>query len=56
MKNYKFKTTKENKLRVNLKYPAHYTLLWTAYVNDIYNIYLAPKKKHQKYFTRIYWS
>ena len=46
MKNYKFKVTKEDKLKVNLKYLAYYILLWIACVNNIYSIYLVPKKKY----------
>ena len=46
--------TKKNKLRVNLKHLVYYILLWTACVDNMYSIYLALKKKYQKYFTRIY--
>ena len=51
---YKFKLKNKNKLRVNPKYTAHYTLLWIAYVDNIYNIYRAPKDKNRKYLVRIY--
>jgi len=51
---YRFKLKEEDKLRVNLKYAAYYTLLWIAYVDNIYNIYRVPKDKNQKYPVRIY--
>jgi len=46
---------KNNKLRVNLRYLAHYTLLWIVYVDNYYNIHKAPKKKNYKYLVRMYW-
>jgi len=45
----------DNKLRVNLKHLAHYTLLWIVYMDDYCNIYKALKKKNYKYLVRIYW-
>jgi len=51
---YRFKLKDKDKLRVNLKYIAYYILLWIAYVDNIYNIYRAPKDKNQKYLVRIY--
>jgi len=51
---YRFKLKNKNKLRVNLKYIAHYILSWIAYMDNIYNIYRAPKDKNQKYLVRIY--
>jgi len=53
---YRLKLKNKDKLRVNLKYIAHYTLLWIAYVDNIYNIYRAPKDKNRKYLVRIYWA
>ena len=53
---YRFKLKDKNKLRVNLKNAAHYTLLWIACVDDICNIYRAPKDKNWKYLARIYWA
>ena len=53
---YKFKLKDKNKLRVNLKHAAYYTLSWIACVNDMCNIYRAPKDKNQKYPVRIYWA
>ena len=51
---YRFKLKNKNKLRVNPKHAAHYTLLQIACVEDIYNIHRAPKDKNQKYLVRIY--
>jgi len=51
---YRFKLKDKNKLKVNLKYAAHYTLLWIAYVDNIYNMHRAPKDKNRKYLVRIY--
>jgi len=45
----------DNKLRVNLKHLAHYTLAWIAYIDNYYNIYKVPKEKNYKYLIRIYW-
>ena len=45
----------DDKLRVNLRYLAHYTLLWIVYVDNYYNIHKAPKKKNYKYPIRMYW-
>jgi len=45
----------DNKLRVNLKHPTHYILLWTAYIDNYYNIYKTPKKKNYKYPVKMYW-
>ena len=44
-RNKKFKITKDNKLRVNLKHLAHYILLQIACVDNLCNIYLVLKKK-----------
>ena len=51
---YRFKLKSEDKLRVNLKYAAYYTLLWIAYMDNICNIYRALKDKNRKYLVRIY--
>jgi len=51
---YRFKLKDKDKLRVNLKYIAYYTLSWIAYMEDIYNMHRAPKDKNQKYLVRIY--
>jgi len=46
---------KNNKLRVNSKYLAHYTLSWIVYINNYCNIHKAPKARNYKYLVRIYW-
>jgi len=51
---YRFKLKNKDKLRVNLSHLVHYTLLWIAYIDNVYNIYRAPKNKNQKYLVRIY--
>ena len=51
---YRFKLKDEDKLRVNLKHVAHYTLSWIACVDDMCNIYRALKDRNQKYLVRIY--
>jgi len=51
---YRFKLKDKDKLRVNPKYIAHYTLSWIAYVDDMCNMYRAPKDKNWKYLARIY--
>ena len=51
---YRFKFKNKDKLRVNLKHIAHYTLLWIAYIDNMCNIYRVPKDKNQKYLVRIY--
>ena len=53
-RNYRFKLKDEDKLRVNLKHLAHYTLLWIAYIDNYYNIYKILKVKNWKYLVRIY--
>ena len=40
---------------MDLKYLAHYTLLWIAYMDNYYNIYKVPKKRNYKYLVRMYW-
>ena len=53
-RNRQFKITKDDKPRVNLKYPVHYILLWIAYVDNLCNIYLTLKKKQQRYLIKMY--
>ena len=50
---YQFKLKDKNKLRVNLSYLAYYTLLWIAYVDNIYNMYRVLKDRNRKYLVRI---
>jgi len=40
---------------VNLKYPAHYILLWIVYIDNKYKIYKVLKERNYKYLVRIYW-
>jgi len=43
---YRFKLKNKDKLKVNLKYIAHYILLWIAYMNNTCNMYRALKDKN----------
>jgi len=54
MRKNTFKIEEDDKLRVNLKYLAHYTLSWIIYIDDYYNIYETPKARNYKYLVRIY--
>jgi len=45
----------DNKLRVNLKHLAHYTLLWIIYIDNYCNIYKVLKKRNYKYLIKMYW-
>jgi len=45
----------DDKLKVNLKHLAHYTLLWIAYIDNYYNIHEIPKARNYKYLVRMYW-
>ena len=44
-RNRQFKIIKDNKPKINPKYLAHYTLSQIVYIDNLYNIYLALKKK-----------
>ena len=44
-RNRQFKTTEDNKSKVDLKYPAYHTLSWIVYVDDLCDIHLTLKKK-----------
>jgi len=50
-----FEKEENNKLRVDPKHLAYYTLLWIIYIDNYYNIYKALKKKNYKYLVRMYW-
>jgi hypothetical protein len=50
----RFKLKSEDKLRVNLKHPVYYILVWIAYIDNIYKIYKVLKVKNKKYLVRIY--
>jgi len=45
----------DDKLRVNLKHLAHYTLLWIVYIDNYYNMHKTLKERNYKYLVRIYW-
>jgi len=55
MKRNIFKKEEDNKLRVDPKHLAYYTLLWIVYIDDYYNIYEVLKKRNYKYLVRMYW-
>jgi len=44
----------DDKLRVNLKHLAYYTLLWIAYIDNYCDMHKAPKARNYKYLIRIY--
>ena len=44
----RFKLKDEDKLKVNLRHLAHYTLAQIACVDDIYNMHKKPKEKKPK--------
>jgi len=50
-----FKIEEDNKLKVDLKYLAHYTLLWIIYIDNYCNIHETLKIRNYKYPVRIYW-
>jgi len=45
----------DDKLRVNLRHLAYYTLLWIACVDNYYNIHEILKVRNYKYLVRMYW-
>ena len=55
-RNRQFKITKDDKPRVDPKHLVYYTLLQIVCVDDLCDMYFAPKKKQQKYPTRMHWS
>jgi hypothetical protein len=55
-RNRQFETTEDDEPRVDPKHPAHHTLSWIACVDDLCDMHLAPKKKQQRYPTRMHWS
>jgi len=50
-----FKIKEEDELRINLKYPAYYTLSWIVYIDNEYKMHRVLKVKNHKYLVRIYW-
>jgi len=53
---HRFTLKKNNKLRINLKHPVYYTLLWIVYIDDYCNLHYTPKAKHSKYPKRMNWD
>jgi len=53
---HRFTLKKGNKLKINLKHPAHYMLLWIVCVDDYCNLHYTPKAKHSKYPKRMNWD
>ena len=53
---YKFKLKLENKLKIDLKHLAHYTLLWIACVDNHCNLYYILKAKIGRYPKRMEWN
>ena len=52
----KFKLQEENKLQVDLKNLAHYTLLWIVCVDNYYKMYKMPKVKNSRFLERMDWK
>jgi hypothetical protein len=50
----RFKLKGKDKLRVDLKHLAYYTLAWIVYIDDICEIYKVLKVKNKKYLARMY--
>ena len=55
-RNRQFKITEDNKPKINPKHLVHHILSQIAYIDNLYNIYLALKKKQQRYPIRMYQS
>jgi hypothetical protein len=51
----RFELKSEDELRVDLKHLVYYILVWIAYMDDMCEIYKAPKVKNKKYLVRMYW-
>ena len=50
---HKFKLEPKDKLKINLRHPTHYTLLWITCVDDYCNIHHILKNKHSRYPRRM---
>ena len=48
----RFKLKEQNKLKVDPKHLAHYTLSWITCVNNYCNLYYILKTKHSKYLKK----
>ena len=55
-KDHKFELKLEDKLRINLKHLAYYTLLWIICVDNYCNLYYVLKTKVGRYPRRIKWD
>jgi len=55
-KHQKFEFQEEDKLRVDLKNPAHHTLSWIACVDDYCEIYKTLKIKNSRFLERMDWK
>jgi len=53
---HRFTLEKDNKLKINPKHSAYYTLSWIACVDNYCNLYYTPKAKHSKYPKRMNWD
>ena len=52
-KNQKFELKPEDKLQVDFRHLAYYTLLWIAYVDNHYNLHYILKAKISRYPKRM---
>ena len=52
----KFELELENELKVNLKHPVYYTLLWIACVDNYCNLHYILKAKVGRYLRRMEWD
>ena len=55
-KSHKFKLKLKDKLQVNPRHPAYYTLLWIICVDNHCNLYHILKAKVSRYPRRIKWN
>ena len=53
---HKFKLELKDKPKVNLKHPAHYTLLWITCVDNHCNLHHVLKAKIGRYPRRMEWD
>jgi hypothetical protein len=51
----RFELKSEDEPRVDPKHLAHHILAWIACVDDMCEIYKAPKVKNKKYLARMHW-
>ena len=55
-KDYKFKLKLEDKLKVDLKHLAHYTLSWIVCIDNYCNLHHVLKAKVSRYPKRMEWN